>query len=560
MKEIIRLTKVSLISGFNLQSLNIKNLKANRSLWKLLLAVTIVATFVVMYIGYFRFVNKMSLTFIQMNQSYYFNALLYNIISLLIFIFGIPYIMSYFYFSRETEMLLALPIKPRNILLSKFLLLLIYEYIIVFLAMTPVFIINGMHQSAGIAYYIIAIILMFITPVAPLALCSIILMLMARVTNFSSKKNLMRGIFLFLITFLAIGIQVYLQNNAVLIEQGEFYKELLTNNEALIDMLGNINPLAKCLGTSLVSTITFKSMINLLIFIIVNIIFFGLFVVVGDKVYLDGIIGGNEVQSKKKELTDKEFNREINKSNSPYLAIFKIDVMTILKTPIYLFNCYGAAIIVPIIIILPIVFGGEINSISIQSIIDLYYIQTDYANFIIAGTLILTCLFNPTSATTFSREGKYFWISRMIPVEPREQIIGRSLSALLPQLFLVIVLIVGLNTILDVEISTYIIGCGLGLISSIPIILLGMIVDIQRPLLNWSNPQRAVKQNMNVIVTMLLGSAIVLGLGSLTWLLLKSLVDSTIIFCINLVIIIILTLILYRMLQNKIQSRFVEIN
>ncbi|QUH28410.1 putative ABC transporter permease subunit [Vallitalea guaymasensis] len=560
MRDIIRLTKVSLISGFNLHSFNIKNIRINKQLWKLLLAIAIIITFAVMYIGYFKFIDKLSLTFIQMNQSYYFNALLYNIMSLLIFIFGIPYIMAYFYFSKETEMLLALPIKPKNILVSKFLLLMIYEYIIVFLAVTPAFIINGIHQNAGLVYYVISVILLLIIPMVPLALCSIILMLVARVTNFSSKRNLIRGIFLFLITFLAIGIQIYLQNNAVLIEQGEFYQNLLTNNETLINMLGNINPLAKCLGTSLVSTLTIRSIMNLLIFIIVNLMFFGLFVVVGDKVYLDGIIGGNEVRSKKKELTDKEFNREINKKSSPYLAIFKIDFITILKTPIYLFNCYGAAIIVPIIIILPLMFGGEISSISIDSILDLYYVNTDFANFIIAGALILTCLFNPTSATTFSREGKYFWISRMIPVKSRDQIIGRSISALLPQIFLVIVLIIGLNSVLDVQIGTYIIGCGLGLLSSVPIILLGMIVDIQRPLLNWSNPQRAVKQNMNVIVTMLLGSIIVLGLGGLTWLLLRLMVDSMIIFGIDLVIILLLTIILYKILKNKIQVRFVEIN
>ncbi|WP_113672028.1 putative ABC transporter permease subunit [Vallitalea guaymasensis] len=561
MRDIIRLTKVSLISGFNLHSFNIKNIRINKKLWKLLLAIAIIITFAVMYIGYCRFIDKLSLTFIQMNQSYYFNALLYNIMSLLIFIFGIPYIMAYFYFSKETEMLLALPIKPKNILVSKFLLLMIYEYIIVFLAVTPAFIINGIHQNAGLVYYVISVILLLIIPMAPLALCSIILMLVARVTNFSSKRNLIRGIFLFLITFLAIGIQIYLQNNAVLIEQGEFYQNLLTNNETLINMLGNINPLAKCLGTSLVSTLTIRSIMNLLIFIIVNLMFFGLFVFVGDKVYLDGIIGGNEVRSKKKELTDKEFNREINKkSSSPYLAIFKIDFITILKTPIYLFNCYGAAIIVPIIIILPLMFGGEISSISIDSILDLYYVNTDFANFIIAGALILTCLFNPTSATTFSREGKYFWISRMIPVKSRDQIIGRSISALLPQIFLVIVLIIGLNSVLDVEIGTYIIGCGLGLLSSLPIILLGMIVDIQRPLLNWSNPQRAVKQNMNVIVTMLLGSIIVLGLGGLTWLLLRLMVDSIIIFIIDLFIILLLTIILYKILKNKIQVRFVVIN
>ena len=40
----------------------------------------------------------------------------------------------------------------------------------------------------------------------------------------------------------------------------------------------------------------------------------------------------------------------------------------------------------------------------------------------------------------------------------------------------------------------------LGLLGSIPMTELGMVVDIMRPLLVWDNPQKAMKENLNVFL------------------------------------------------------------
>ncbi len=52
-----------------------------------------------------------------------------SINSAMVFVFGIFYIISTFYFSSDVESLLPLPLKPRQIVGAKFLVVTIYEYL-----------------------------------------------------------------------------------------------------------------------------------------------------------------------------------------------------------------------------------------------------------------------------------------------------------------------------------------------------------------------------------------------------------------------------------------------
>ena len=46
----------------------------------------------------------------------------------------------------------------------------------------------------------------------------------------------------------------------------------------------------------------------------------------------------------------------------------------------------------------------------------------------------------------------------------------------------------------------------MGLLGSIPTTQIGMAIDILRPMLDWDNPQRAMKQNLNVLISLAVGA------------------------------------------------------
>lgn len=124
------------------------------------------------------------------------------------------------------------------------------------------------------------------------------------------------------------------------------------------------------------------------------------------------------------------------------------------------------------------------------------------------------------------------------------------MTAMVAQICLVLILIVGFNLVFALHMSTYL-YIALGVLGSIPIILAGMLIDIEKPLLNWTNPQRAVKQNMNVLFGMLAGLLITAGLGGLTFLMLRLDMSSLLIVVVDAVLIIVIMVVLYKVLEKK---------
>ena len=85
-----------------------------------------------------------------------------------------------------------------------------------------------------------------------------------------------------------------------------------------------------------------------------------------------------------------------------------------------------------------------------------------------------------------------------------------------------------------------------------------MIIDILRPMLNWSSPQVAIKQNLNVLIGM--GVALLYGGG--IFLLVRFMFNSIDIWIIYLLVSAILTIsmvILFNVLKTLIDKQFREL-
>jgi ABC-2 type transport system permease protein len=51
-------------------------------------------------------------------------------------------------------------------------------------------------------------------------------------------------------------------------------------------------------------------------------------------------------------------------------------------------------------------------------------------------------------------------------------------------------------------------AAGLALIANVLLTAIGMMIDLARPLLDWTNPQKAMKQNLNILLAMLVDASI----------------------------------------------------
>jgi len=121
------------------------------------------------------------------------------------------------------------------------------------------------------------------------------------------------------------------------------------------------------------------------------------------------------------------------------------------------------------------------------------------------------------TASSFSREGTAHHIYKSLPVTGKDQLIGRLAGQIIINLITVAVLAVLLVVFMNVEIlpmavtSICIFSC------LIPVNIFGLILDGRKPLIDWDNPARAVKQNMNVLFSMLAGMAYTVIMGFTVW-------------------------------------------
>ena len=534
MKEIFFLTKVSLMNTFNLHGLNPRNFRTNRDKAKPFIFILVLIALAPTYGYYVTFLQQLGKSLLMLNQDLYFSTLAHYMASSMVFFFGLLYVLSYYYFSRDTEMLIPLPLKGRTIVVSKFITILVYEYLLLAIFLIPILVINkSLVGGSMFVYALKSILTLLLTPVIPLSLASILVIILMRTTNIKGRKDLIRLVSMFLFIFIILGIQIVIQRSMINIPPGqeqEFMATLFNDNKALIDMMGRYFPVSKWTSISL-SNSGIVALFDFLKIVAANMVAFVLMIAVSEKIYLGGIIGGKEAQAKKKKLTSKELEEASGRVSKNYIAIFKADMITLLKTPIYMFNCVSIVILIPfILLVMPYLTGSGGDMAELGTY---YSMFENYFTFAMAGGFMFFAALNPTAPSTFSREGKTFWITRIIPVSTRDHIIGKGLSPMLLQLLTIIIVSIGIRFYIPVKTAALLTSAVLGIAGSVPLVLAGLAVDISRPLLDWDNPQRAVKNNLNVLLSMGIGSLVTLGLGLLTWLMLKNGISSMLIMALD---------------------------
>ena len=197
------------------------------------------------------------------------------------------------------------------------------------------------------------------------------------------------------------------------------------------------------------------------------------------------------------------------------------------RTPIFLLNGVLVSVFLPAIFILmaTIDTGGKASGRGGDPMALLKALAS--ANPLIS--ILATALFmticgsiNGTASSTFSREGAQFWISRVIPVAPREQAAAKFLHSYLVAMLGVVTAGIVAAFFLHLEAAALIPAAGLSLVAGVLLAAVGMMIDLARPLLDWTNPQKAIKQNLNVLLALVAD----VGILTIAFFVVKALVKS----------------------------------
>ncbi|WP_234949263.1 putative ABC transporter permease subunit [Thermoanaerobacter uzonensis] len=551
MRKFLSLLRTQMKVYYGISAMRYKYFVRKKDLWEIVLAIFGIAvgggTLLFMYIMY---LNSMYVASMVINQPQLMPVTVLLLAQLLTLVFGFFWTISVFYFSDDINILLPLPIQPYKIVLSKYSIILLNEYVTLAFLMLPAIFIYGIGTQAGILYYLVSFIVFIFTPIIPLSIAAIASVLIMRFVNLKRKKDLYTVIVSILALIFFFTIQFFINRIPQNGEQ-QAIENFILQNANLAKMISRSFPPALWGAVSMTDYNTLSGFLNLLMFIAASIIFTAILAVSAQKMYLKAVISGQEVEAKRKEVSLK---KEIVRS-SLLKALLLREWKLFIRIPVYAMNVLPVAIIIPFVFLVSFVGNPQIGlemAIKYTSAPDGWFWVSMIGLFFslfVAGS-------NSLSSTSFSREGKMFYISKLMPVDPAIQLKTKWIFGTIITIIVIFPTYVLSWYIFKIHLLSIVILTVLMLIGISAVNILSLLIDAMKPSFEWENPQKAMKGNLNVLLSLILTTILIGCIAGIVLLLKKLYVSEIIITLIIGILLILLNLCVYLLAKSAVKKLY----
>ena len=430
-------------------------------------------------------------------------ALGFHISSLVTFLFSIFLIPSIFYFSKDSETLLALPLPPQTILSAKFSVCLVYEYAFTLIVCVPLYIAYANNAAIGIPYILLALAIFITLPIYPLVLSSIITMLLMRFVPFFKNRDRFNMIAGILSIILAFGFSFAMNSGTIAEDPNALISMLTQGNNSMISLFSKIFPAIPFAAEALISS----DALQLVYYILITCAALAVLVILGKWLYFKGAIGFSETKSSRKELSAKDFAR-VSRHSKVRTYLIK-ELRLLIRTPVYAINCIGMCVLMPIMLL--VIFITADADVLLQQLPDITpYLDGMLPYAVLAGMAsgFLFSNLNMISSTAISREGTNISFMKYIPMSLKQQLQAKVLSGILMSVISMLLTMVCVYFLLPIfPLTWYFAAAAASLITIVLGNYASLALDILHPKRVWEQEAAAVKQNMSGIVSMLAGMA-----------------------------------------------------
>lgn len=428
---------------------------------------------------------------------------------LFILIFGVFYILGVLFLAKDTEFLASLPVRQSSVFLSKFALVMIGEYPIVFFLMAPPVIIYGASEQKGVLYYVAALVIMLILPVIPLVISAILsLCLMGTVSRIRRRSLAVTvGSVILLIAFL-IGENMLISR---IPDEGlgtEFLVKILEREDGLVEWSGRIFPPSVWVTKALAGTGT-AAFANFVYLVLLSAACFAAAWLLSSLIYHRGATAQLEAEK------SAEGKKLTYKSTSPVMVFFKNEWKMIIRTPVYAINSLTGMIVGPVIMCMPLIGGSFARDPDFKALLEFMERFGSTPEFVLIASAITTVFgaFNPAISSTYSREGRSVWILKTIPVKPQTQAAGKLMAGYSISLLSAVATSLAMAFTLRMRFGVWLGSLAISAAALFPICISGILIDLAKPKLRWNNANEAIKQNLNVFLATVAALAIIAVLG-----------------------------------------------
>lgn len=492
MKDVLNLTKILLKNSFQGEKKN-----KSKTIGRLLVLLAYILIFgylaaIVVFLCY-QLLNFL----IKLNQpAIYLNLILGATVAVALFrtLFSAVNVL---YFSKDLEYLLPLPINPSKILMAKWNVLVISNYIIEIFIVLPALILYGIMLDQGVLYYLYVALVFVLLPVIPVILISFLMSILMRFTKFIKNKDFVQYLTVAITLLIVIGVQFI--GTGEQITEAEVY-EMLTKTNGVVEYMSKAFSTITVSLKALINSENLSGLINIVILFVVTVIFYILLAKFSSKMYIKSATSSLSNGIKRKE------NLKISgyKQNSKVGSYIKKEFLNLIRNPIFCMQCILPPILFPFIFAIPIyleISKDEVATSEFMQVANSFLASPAMLGIVLA-ILGFIFMFNFISATAVSRDSENAILMKTFPISLKKQTIYKMLPAVIMNVFPILFVLVVLKLLVGVSYIYLGIIAILGMLVNFLVNYIGIIIDLKNPKLNWSSEYTVVKQNMNIFYLM----------------------------------------------------------
>ena len=443
--------------------------------------------FIILYIFLFAYLafiffmaaRSLAASLIPMGYGWLYYALM-GLISLAFGIFGSVFnTYAGLYHAKDNELLLSMPIPPRRILLVRMLGVYAMGMLYTCIIMVPT-IVAGQLAAPGFWPLLSQILLTLLLGLVVLTLTCFLGWIVALIAARLKNKSFVTVILA--LGFLVIYYVVYFRINT-------FLTNIVQHADALDRVMRTLYPVY-AFGSAAEGNV-----LSLLAFAAISLALAALCVWIMSRSFIR-IVTMNRGEGAKK--TDYRA-QTVRKASGVSAALLRRELKRFTSSPTYMLNCgLGLVMLLAAAVAALIKMDGVVPALPVFGL----------------GAVILLSALDPISAPSVSLEGKTLWLLQSLPLRPADVLTAKLRLHLYlcagPTAICAAVLAVVLRTGWSAGVYMVV----LSLLTVMLFGLLGLILNLLRPSLTWTNETVPIKQSMPVVVVIFGGwllAAIVVG-------------------------------------------------
>lgn len=465
----------------------------------------------------------------KVNLTYVMLSMFLTLVTILTFMSGIYKSQGILFDAKDSDLLFSLPIKRSNILFLRIFKLILFQYIYNLMFLLPAFIVYIIFERPGLSFYLISILMTILIPLIPTVVSSIIGYLVKTISSKFKAKKIIQTI-LSIIVFLIIYI--------LSLRLNDFIENIATKATSINDMLTKIYyPIGAYI--ELITDFNILTLVKLILICIVPLL---VFIYIGSKFYFKIVSNSKETSTKSKKLKEED----LKEKKTPLKALTIKELKRYFSSPVYMFNtCFGLILILVMSFFLFI--KGETAFKDMLKTMDFDINTTiDFLFYII---ILFAGMLTSITSSSISLEGKTINITKSLPVSEKTILNSKILMALTIELPFILISILLFIIKFTPSLAYTITIILLGLIVPTLTAVIGLLVNLKYPKLNFSSDTEVVKQSISSMISIFSGMGLaiisIFGIGYFS-----ENYPLTNLMLIHVLLLMIITFILYKLLMK----------